>query len=106
MLVLPELLVPLRTIARGSAAYVSSACGKPFSFCGISALSVPIMAPLKGRVNPAISAAAASIEEAEDALILLDVAAIFAVVAGNAECLHHRGLLAPDTGACDSGTRR
>src|ERR1700732_1016830 len=60
---------------------------------------------VKARVNPAISANAGSIEQAEDALILFDVAAIFAVVRRNADCSHHRGLLAPDTGAGDCGAR-
>src|SRR5271155_3578987 len=46
-----------------------------------------------------------SIEQAEDALILFDVAAIFAVVRRNADCSHHRGFLAPDTGAGDCGAR-
>src|SRR5271156_4582317 len=61
--------------------------------------------PSKGRVNPAISANAGSIEQAEDALILFDVAPIFAVVRRNADCSHHRGFLAPDTGAGDIGVR-
>src|SRR5258707_11694003 len=61
--------------------------------------------PPKGRLNPAISANAGSIEQAEDALILFDVAAIFAIVTRNADCSHHRGLLAPDTGAGDCGAR-
>src|ERR1700721_4880128 len=61
--------------------------------------------PSKGRVNPAISANADSIEQAEDALILFDVAAIFAVVRRNADCSHDRGFLAPDTGAGDCGAR-
>src|SRR3984893_10019447 len=61
--------------------------------------------PGKGRVNPAISANAGSIEQAEDSLILFDVAAIFAVVRRNADCSHHRGFLAPDTGAGDCGAR-
>src|SRR5271156_6378095 len=62
--------------------------------------------PSKGRVNPAISANAGSIEQAEDALIFFDVAPIFAVVRRNADCSHHRGFLAPDTGAGgDCGAR-
>ena len=48
---------------------------------------------------------AGSIEQAEDALILFDVAAIFAVVRRNADCSHHGGFLAPDTGADDCGSR-
>src|SRR5580700_2423479 len=56
-------------------------------------------------INPAISAHAGSIEQAEDALILFDVAAIFAVVTRNADCSHHRGFLTPDTGAGDCGAR-
>src|ERR1700691_4286699 len=60
----------------------------------------------EGPVNPTISAPTASIEQAEDALILFDIAAIFAVVTWNADCLHHRSLLAPDAGACDRGVRR
>src|ERR1700677_3408373 len=52
-----------------------------------------------------ISATAGSIEQAEDALILFDVAAIFAVVRRNADCSHHRGFLAPDTRAGDCGAR-
>src|ERR1700722_9954972 len=48
---------------------------------------------------------AGSIEQAEDALILFDLAAIFAVVTRNADCSHHRGFLAPDTGAGDCGAR-
>src|ERR1700722_16449432 len=48
---------------------------------------------------------AGSIEHAENALILFDVAAIFAVVTRNADCSHHRGFLAPDTGAGDCGAR-
>src|ERR1700688_4897548 len=59
----------------------------------------------KARVNPAISADAGSIEQAEDALILFDVAAIFAVVRRNADCPHHRGFLAPNTGTGDCGAR-
>ena len=53
-----------------------------------------------------ISANAGSIEQAEDALILFDVAAIFAVVRRNADCSYHRGLLAPDTGAGNCGAWR
>src|ERR1700679_888524 len=52
-----------------------------------------------------ISAPAGSIEQACDALIIFDVAAIFAVVRRNADCSHHRGLLAPDAGAGDCGVR-
>src|SRR6202163_2453996 len=59
----------------------------------------------KARVNPAISANAGSIEQAEDALLLFAVAALFAVVRRNADCSHHRGFLAPDTGAGDCGAR-
>src|SRR6202049_608611 len=59
----------------------------------------------KAGVNTAISANAGSIEQAEDALILFDGAAIFAVVRRNADCSHHRGFLAPDTGAGDCGAR-
>src|SRR6202789_4418400 len=59
----------------------------------------------KARVNPTVSANAGSIEQAENTLILFDVAAIFAVVWRNADCSHHRGFLAPDTGAGDRGAR-
>src|ERR1700679_4093360 len=59
----------------------------------------------KGQVTPAISANPTSIEQAEDALILFDVAPIFTVVSRNADCSHHRGFLAPDTGAGDRGAR-
>src|ERR1700722_11702825 len=55
------------------------------------------------RVNRAISANAGSIEQAEDVLILFDVAGIFAVVRRNADCSPHRGFLAPDAGAGDCG---
>src|ERR1700692_3815298 len=51
------------------------------------------------------AAHAGSVEQAEDALILFDVAAIFAVVTRNADCSHHRGFLAPDTGAGGCGAR-
>src|SRR4029077_3051537 len=48
---------------------------------------------------------AGSIEQAQDALILFDVAAIFAVVTRNTDCSPHRGFLTPDTGAGDCGAR-
>src|ERR1700722_9610724 len=60
---------------------------------------------VKAPVNSTISANAGSIEQAEDALILFEVADIFPVVRRNADCPHHRGLLAPDTRAGDCGAR-
>src|ERR1700727_3731047 len=47
-----------------------------------------------------------SVEQTENALILFDVAAIFAVVTWNADRLHQRAILAPHTGADDCGSRR
>jgi hypothetical protein len=52
-----------------------------------------------------IAAHTRSVEQTEYALILFDVAAIFAVVPWNADRLHQRALLAPDTGADDGGSR-
>src|SRR3984957_16281935 len=52
-----------------------------------------------------ISANAGSIEQAEVVLIIFDVYVIFAVVRRNADCSHHRGFLAPDTGAGDCRAR-
>src|SRR3984893_3973689 len=46
-----------------------------------------------------------SVKQTENALILFDVAAIFAVVTWNADRLHQRAILAPDTGADDCGSR-
>jgi hypothetical protein len=47
-----------------------------------------------------------SVKYAQDALILFEVAAIFAVITRNADRSHHGGLLAPDTGACHCGAGR
>src|ERR1700722_477483 len=47
-----------------------------------------------------------SVEQTENALILFYVAAIFSVVTWNADRLHQRALLTPDTGADDCGSRR
>src|ERR1700689_3967613 len=47
-----------------------------------------------------------SVKQTENALILFDVAAIFAVVTRNADRLYQRAFLAPDTGADDCGSRR
>src|SRR5271167_556028 len=47
-----------------------------------------------------------SVEQTENALILFYVASIFAVVTRNADRLHQRALLTPDTGADDCGSRR
>src|ERR1700691_5039899 len=46
-----------------------------------------------------------SVKQTENALILFDVAAIFAVVTWNADRLHQRAIVAPDTGADDCGSR-
>src|SRR6204780_507930 len=53
----------------------------------------------------AIAAHTRSVEQTQNALVLFYVAAIFSVVAWNADRLHQRSLRAPDTGADDCGSR-
>src|SRR5882757_875256 len=58
-----------------------------------------------GPSNAPVAAHTRSVEQTENALILFYVAAVFPVVTRNADRLHQRAVLAPDTGADDCGSR-